>query len=288
MSRTTIPDHLIHRPEEVECNAQRFDQLCRLAEEVALPVVREALIRETTATGAEALTSEAKLALQGLVDDAVLEDLDGPGVLDEVRRSLECAIPPPSEQECQALTRDVAQVLMSTWLEMLRSHLSRVSLLVLSDQLLPLVFLNYAKRLVSRLVTKAPQPLSDALGSLALNEREADHIMKTLRIKLFSEPRLVELPFELVVVGAPDRPVFAMRRSTYDSLLENFVPAMADRPEKEVDPAASERKAPDFVTPLARAAAANLSAYLPQDHYTYLSQQAGRASVYLYRVAGRS
>lgn len=168
MSRTPIPERLIHRPEEVERNAQRFDQLCRLAEEVALPVVRKALVRETTATGAEVLMSEAKLALEVLVDDAALEDLDEPRMLDEVRNSLECAIPPPGEEECYALTRDVAQILMSAWLEMLRSYLSSGSPLVLSDQLLPGALPSAVGRFVCRPVVKASQPLSDALGSLAL------------------------------------------------------------------------------------------------------------------------
>jgi len=100
MPRTPIPGRLIHRPEEVERNAERFDQLCRLAEEVAFPVVREALVRETAATGAEALTNEAKLALEALAEDAAaLEGLDEQQILDEVQKSLSRAIPPPDEEE---------------------------------------------------------------------------------------------------------------------------------------------------------------------------------------------
>jgi len=125
MSRTPIPDHLVHRPEEVARNAGRFDQLCQLAEEIALPFVENALARETAATAAEALTSEAKLALEGLLNDAALRDLEEPGLLDEVRKSMEGAVPPPDEKERRALARDVAQVLMGTWVEILRGELSR-------------------------------------------------------------------------------------------------------------------------------------------------------------------
>ena len=101
---------------------------------------------------------------------------------------------PPDEEECRALARDMAQVLMSTWLEMLRGDLLKTPLLVLSDHLLPPAPSSAVKRFISLLMTeksKLPQPLSDALRSFAVNEREAGDIMTTLRTRLFSEPRLV-------------------------------------------------------------------------------------------------
>jgi hypothetical protein len=193
MSRTPIPDHLVHRPEEVARNAGRFDQLCQLAEEIALPFVENALARETAATAAEALTSEAKLALEGLLNDAALRDLEEPGLLDEVRKSMEGAVPPPDEKERRALARDVAQVLMGTWVEILRGELSRApSEVLLSDQLLP-----------SDVQTKAPQLLYDAVGSLGINERETGDMMKTLRARLFLKQWRVELPFGLVMEEGP-------------------------------------------------------------------------------------
>jgi hypothetical protein len=109
--------------------------------------------------------------------------------------------------------------------------------------------------------------------------------MKTLRHKLFSKPRLVELPFELVVAGAPERPVFAMRQAAYQSLLDK----VASRPARPVKPKpATPVQNPEyFVTPAAQAAAASLSANLSENHYAVLSQQAGRTGNYLYLVAGR-
>lgn len=286
VSRTPVPDRLVHQPEEVKRNAERFDQLCRLAEEVALPVVQKALVRETAATGVQALTDEAKLALEGLVAESALVELDDPSVLEEVRRSLEQAIPPPSEEECLAMTRDVAQVLMSTWLEILRKDLSTTPHLVLSDQLLPLGLSSTFKSLLSNLGMPPAEPFSeDGLGALALDESDASHIMKTLRHKLFSESRLVELPFELLVAGAPERPVFAMTQATYRSLLDK----VASRPPRQVKPvpATPAYTMQYFVTPAAQVAAANLSAHLSENHYALLSQHAG-IGTYLYRVAGRS
>ena len=289
MSRTVIPDHLIHHPEEVKRNAQRFDQLCRLAEEVAYPVVEGALVRETAALGVQALTDEAKLALEGLIAESALVELNDPGVLEEVRKSLEQTLPPPSLDECVRFTRDVAEVLMSTWLEILRKDLSSASHLVLSDQLLPLEVSSTVKQLLSRLGLRAPEPFrEDGLGALALDEREASHIMKTLRHKLFSEPRLVALPFELVIIGASKGPVFAMTQATCQNWIQMIERMYEQRKQPVAQPvfATEEDAVQTFETPAAQAAAAKMSSQLSADYYVQLSQRAGKAGAFLYHVAG--
>jgi len=282
MPRTPIPGRLIHRPEEVERNAERFDQLCRLAEEVAFPVVREALVRETAATGAEALTNEAKLALEALAEDAAaLEGLDEQQILDEVQKSLSRAIPPPDEEEYQTLAREVAQVLTSTWLEMLRSDLSKVDLLLLSDRLLPEVPSSAVRRFIGRLRTvrpKLPQILTDTLASFAVNELDANTIMTTLRVKLFPEPRLVDLPFELVLAGAPGMPVLATTRPRYKRLLEEIakVPDRTPIERRTPDPipATSGCEVSGFATKAARIAVVDLCEPLSPDQYKYLARVA--------------
>jgi len=284
MSRTPIPDRLVHRPEEVERNARHFDQLCRLGEEIALPVVKQVLVRETSATAADAVTSEAKLALEELLNDPVLKELEEPGVLDKVRKSLEGAVPPPDETECKALARDVAQVLMGTWVEVLRAELSGTLSLVLdlSDQLLPLAVSRALKQSVLT-------PLSDALGSLGLNESETGDMMKSLRIRLFSKPRLVELPFELVIAGAPESPVLAMTEATRYDLLENARKRAQQQQvnlEEDWGPATATHKMPEFVTPAAKVAVASLSSYLSPGFYTCLKRRAGKANEYSRQVAG--
>jgi hypothetical protein len=281
MPRTPIPDHLIHHPEEVARNAERFDQFCRLAEEIAFPVVQGALVRETTATGAEALTNEAKFALEGLVGEAAaFEDLDGQEVLDEVRSRLSSAIPPPDDEECRALVRDVAQVLTATWLEILRRDLSRAaSLLVLSDCLLPEMPSATVKWFIDHVFTMRPKPLqilTDALTPFALSELDAAAIMTTLRTKLFSEPRFVYLPFDLVMAGGPRMQVLAMTRPRLDRLLEQFakIPAQAkvEHRARERVPAPSAPGLREFASPAARMAIQKVSAYLPSSSYMYLSR----------------
>ncbi len=280
MPRTPIPDHLIHRPEEVERNAERFDQLCRLAEEVAFPVVRQALVRETAATGAEALTNEAKLTLEALTENAAaLGGLDEPQVLDEVRRSLSGAIPPPDDEECHALARDTAQVLTSTWLEMLRSDVSKAGLLLLSDRLLPEAPSSVVRRFIGRLMTvrpKLPQTLTDAVASFALNELDAETIMTTLHVKLFSQPCLVELPFELVMAGAPSLPVLAMTQPISERLLAESakVPNRTKLEQRahRLVPATSGFEILGFATRAAQIAVKHLCEPLSPVQYMYLTQ----------------
>ena len=168
MPRTPVPDHLIHRPEEVERNAKRFDYLCHLAEEVAYPVVENALMREfqqTAVSGAEILTEEATQALRSLAEDsAILRHIDEKTVIEDLQRSLSRELPPPNEEECKQHTRDFAQVLMGTWLETLRSAQAKAKILELSDWLIPEEPASGVARLFQRLVTtksKLPEIIVD-------------------------------------------------------------------------------------------------------------------------------
>ena len=82
------------------------------------------------------------------------------------------------------------------------------------------------------------------------------------------------------MAGVPGMPVLAMTRSTYDGLLEKVArtsePAAIEERARKMVPATSGPKMSEFVSPAAQGTVANLSAYLPPDHYTYLNQQALR------------
>lgn len=288
MPRTPVPDDLIHRPEEVERNAKRFDDLCRLAEEVAFPVVSRALVLETAATGAEALTDEVKYALETLTNDgAVLENFNQRQFLYQVQKSLRGAIPPPDEEECRQHSRELSQVLVSTWLESLRSAQEKAPFVVLSDCLLvesPLRWFGRFSEYLGARNAKLSETLTDAFASFAVNEDDAATIMSTLRLKLFPEPRLVALPFDLVLVGAPGQRVFAMARSYYDRLLKEMERQLKTMEEAEriiVNQRAhelviqnSEFKSLRFTSERAQMAAKSLSEPLPAARYGHLAKAA--------------
>ncbi len=274
MPRTRVPDDLIHRPEQVERNAKRFDDLCRLTEEVAFPIVREALFREyheTAATGAEVLTNEAKQTLEALAEEAALvEDLDEKLVLQAVQRSLSEATPPPDEEECLQHAREYSQVLMSTWLEILRDAQSKASVLLLSDRLLPEIpltgmtwFVESIKERIGSGRSKLPQLLIDAIGWSAANEVDTAEVMTTLRDRLFQEPRLVDLPFDLAMIGAPWLPVLVSTRAFF----EKISPSLILEPESIIDEPPDVEPVSSFVTVPAQSAISHLSEPLAKAQY---------------------
>ena len=218
MPLTPIPDDWVHRPEDVDRNARRFDDLCRLAEDVAYPIVERALwveYNETAKTGAEVLTDEAKQAFRVLVEEAAItEEFNETEVLKGLQESLSRAVPRPDEEECRQHTREVTQMLMSAWLETLRSAQSEAPVLLLSDHLLPQVplegmawFMDSIRQYVGPSKPQLPEMIIDAIAWSAIKEDDAIDVLTTLRGKLFSEPRLIDLPFDLAMIGAPGKPV---------------------------------------------------------------------------------
>ena len=224
MPRGSVPEHLKHHPEEVQRNAERFDQLCEIAEEVSGPIVREALIEETKTTGAEALTEEAKLAFETLVSETpFLDNHDGREILDKLLESVRDMTPVlVDDEECQSHTRDVAQVLAGTWVELVREELLNSNVLMISEEMLPTAqslmwsyttgYENDTKK------SHSLRALNDALAPLALNETRILKLLSTLRELLFDKPCSIDLPFEIVLVGGPENQILAMKKEVYDKI----------------------------------------------------------------------
>lgn len=303
MSRTHIPADLIHQPTEVDRNGKRFDYLCQVAEEVAFPIVHQALFREyneTTSAGAQILTDEAKQALVTIAEDAaILENLDEEKVIEDLRKTLNETLPPPDEEECRLHTRDFSQLLMSTWLETLRNAQANVQILELSDSLLPIEPLTVS-RLIHRFVAKQTisETITDALTRFAPNEEEIITVLTTLRHKLFAEPRVVALPFDLAMIGAPPFPgesgrVRVMKHELFNTLLKEMESQQRREREREEQERERVREAvlansiidlgrdywkistpvgiPEFSSPTAKAAAANMCAPLAPSRYRYFA-----------------
>ncbi len=231
MPRTPIPEYLVHDPSEVKQNAERFDDLCRLAEDAALPVVQQALIRETSVTGAEVLTDETKHALEGLLEEvAGLKDAEVKEMLCNVQRSLSHAMPDPDDAECVQHAKEFSQTLMSTWLEILRKAEEEQEIVQLDDYLLPEDNAGRFKLIMQRFVPpkpKMPEDLSEAAALFAVTEEDVTTVLTTLRVKLFSQPFRVDLPFDLGLIGAPSGVML-----TNDRTFE-IVVAELERQEKE-------------------------------------------------------
>jgi len=292
MPRTPIPEHLIHRPEDVERDAERFDHLCELTEEVSFPIVKEALIRETATTGAEVLTSEAKNALRMLAEDAGnLLNIGEHEVLEAVQKSFREQLTPIGDQESVAdqeyrqHARDLSQVLVSIWLESLRSTNVKNSILMLSDYLFPQDSPNGLMRFIEWFgggKPKLPERFTDAISSFAVNGSDVAQIMSTLRVKLFTEPLLVDLPFDLVMISAPQSAVLAMPRSLYDRVVEAIGKHFRSQQRESLldhestQPVIMKPTAPFFTTVPARRAVDRLTEPLSPRRYACVAKVASR------------
>jgi hypothetical protein len=291
MARTPIPPDLIRQPEEAQRDAARFDYLCQLVEEIALPVVWRALERETAAAGAEVLTEEARIALQVLAGDPeILRELDEEEILQHFETSLTDEIPKPDEEEARLHTRDFSQVLTSAWLELLRRAESETKIVILSDHLVPRESSNGASWVMKRfgVTPELPSMLLEAVGWFAVDEADVAKILRTLRAQLFAEPRVVDLPFNLLMAGRPRESAMALSRQSLDKLVEAMKRYGEDAKVSEVtfEPAYDYEDAvavesdefEAFATPATQDAVEALTEPLPAAHYACLVRVADPTS----------
>ena len=173
-----------------------FDELCRIAIQVAQPVVRTALFREyeeTTKTAATAWLSEAMKALQGiLADPNELEGCDKEELHSELSAAFQGDILPPDEEEVREHARDLARMMISAWLEILRgvpygnSHAEPVEL---TSDLLP------SKERIQPELWRA---FEDITAPFAVNATEAAQIRTDVGKQIFSgSQNTVALPFNI-------------------------------------------------------------------------------------------
>jgi hypothetical protein len=247
------------------------------------------LVRETVATGAETLTDEAKNALEMLVGEAI-EALDERRTIYQVRRSLADAVPQPEDEECHRHSNGFSQILISTWLESLRAAQPREDALVLSELLLvepPSSLIGWILEHLGSQEPELSQSLTDSFASFAVTEEEVATIMSTLRLKLFPEPGLVDLPFDLVLLGAPEMSVLAMPREYFQRLKDELERQLGEM--ESASRIAAEKRAlksvvekskaaTPFSTALTRQAFASLSEPLSPTEYSHLARAASPSS----------
>jgi hypothetical protein len=168
------------RKNESASDAQLFDALCKIAAQIAMTVVRAALIREaeeTAKTGATALLSEAERVLQGiLAEPCASKGIDQEELHKELSAALEKDIPLPDAEEIGEHAKDLARMMMSAWIELLRNALAESSSVQLTEDLLP------PRETVRPEFWRA---FADTIASFAINEAEAAQIRLDIGSKLF-------------------------------------------------------------------------------------------------------
>ena len=242
-------------------------------------MARAILRRETSATGAEVLTDEARLALKGLLDETALEELDDPAMAAEVCRTLEGAIPAPDEKEQLAFTKDITRVLTSTWVELLRAATLKAPIVVLSDQLLPRSSRPSISEkwffFRSQRKSSAEQLMADALQPLGVGQDEMGQILTDLRARLFQSSFLVALPFDQVIVGARDMQAVSMTEANYHQVLALAQRSAAIETQPDKIAAAVRESVPALTTKEAQLTVALLMKPVAAKQGSYAGMKAG-------------
>jgi hypothetical protein len=167
--------------------------------EIARPYVKNALLRETSITGSIAWYDMAEEYLSdNLIDPQELDELDREQLIEELSEVLRGNLPPPNGKEIDEHTRDLVQMMISSWIEVLREALSLDWDRKLTEELLPPI-----KCLTSTqdIVPQAWQAFEGNIAPFAISEKDAKCILHDLGLELcrLTNGR-VPLPCNLIII----------------------------------------------------------------------------------------
>jgi len=119
MSRTPLPQHLVHDPVAVERDRERLERLCAIALGIVRPLARAALVDETARSAARLLSGNAV----ALLNETLAEQQVAPAQIalfeERLATALKARGAAPSEQEVEAHAASLADALVKSWLQVL-------------------------------------------------------------------------------------------------------------------------------------------------------------------------
>jgi hypothetical protein len=119
MSRTPLPDHLVHDPVAVERDGKRLERLCAIALGVVRPHARKALRNETARSAARLLSANAVALLNETLREQKVEPAQIAQFEERIATALKTRGVAPSEQEVEAHAVSLADALVKSWLQVL-------------------------------------------------------------------------------------------------------------------------------------------------------------------------
>jgi hypothetical protein len=200
MSRTPISSDLIHNDAEVARETDYLNWLCDLTAKFAMPVVREALVRETSGTAAKIWITDAEQILR-----SVLKDLrvDRDPLLHELQNDFERGLS-VSDEEIYGHAHEFAGALIGSWIDVLYFNLRSARRLVLTPYLLPRS--NEKEAWLTVLERVAPYAPN--------SQKEAERVLVDLGKGLFAYHSDLPLPLNITLhFESEDLPVAIPRRS---------------------------------------------------------------------------
>jgi hypothetical protein len=189
MPRSKIPAHLVHKIGDVHKDAELMNWLCSIVTRNSVPIVYEALKRETSSTIADAWIETARSVLNEILADERLKNLQS---IEEPKSSLAAHLNSemlrPDEEEAEEIAHEVARSLVGSWLEVLRQNTLPDRWLLLTDTLVP------AQR-----EGEAWRSLFESVSATPLEPKEIREIVAATRDEMFKERSTVELPLGILI-----------------------------------------------------------------------------------------
>jgi hypothetical protein len=189
MPRSNIPARLVHRIKEVEVDSRRLDSLYLLVARKSIPIVYEALKRETSFTAADAWIEIAKSVLSQLTKENFLGS-DAKDLKMDLAQHLNAKdLRQPDEEDVKETANDLARSIVPGWLEILRRAAPQSQKRLLTESLLPAGEDDDSWRSLMLSVSNTP-----------LNQTEVSEIISAMRDELFRDQFKVELPLGIIIV----------------------------------------------------------------------------------------
>ena len=214
MPRYDVPKSLVRDNAAAERDARLFDTLCDIAIKAARPVMKSALVRRFSESGAEALSEEVlALLFDVLVDsETPIED----EVREKIRKELSRRVSEPDDELVEEQARQLGQVYISSWLDAVLATRKSFGKVMLGRDLLP-----------GRVSESAPlQGWEDAIEQFDLSRTEVKQLTRQVRDELISR-RTIDLPFGMTLdtseVEEIPEPLITVRDRRSHAILESVL-----------------------------------------------------------------
>ena len=196
MPRSKIPAHLVHKIGDAEKDFRLMNWLCSIVASQSVPIVYEALKRETSSTVADAWIETARSVLNTILADQRLKDMQ---TIEESKRSLadhlNSEMLRPDKEEATEIAYEVGRSIVGSWLEVLRQNVLPDQRLQLTEDLIPV-----------QKEAEAWGSLIESASATPLRPNEIREIVAAMRDEIFKEQSTVELPLGIFI--AHERPTY--------------------------------------------------------------------------------
>lgn len=205
MMNTSLTTDMSHRaldPDKLKADVVRINALCQQAARIGLPIIHDALVRETAETAAHSFVEEAKAALKDIIAGDI-SNFEQEEV--ELVRDLAAALEGDSqltEIEIGRYAEDIVRPIILLWLDFLKDAVSEAESLRLDNSLFPSS---------DALAREFRSQLEEATAGFPVDADRIREIMTKVGESLFLKSEPVALPLSIKIHADPEEHAFEVR-----------------------------------------------------------------------------